>query len=138
MDELLINEAVERAMRKDFEWGSDDCCLWVCDLIEAATGVDLAAPLRGYRSAAGAARRLRSYAGGGLCEAAVKLAAKAHLKPAARPYRGVLVGVVADAAGPALAIFWKDRWIGRTIRGITTLPAHTATVAWRLPCRRPS
>lgn len=139
MDERLIEAAVKRAMRSEFEWGRDDCCLWVCDLIREATGQDLAAPLRGYHSAAGAARKLKAYAGGGLCEAAVRLASEARLKPARLPYRGVLVGVVADLAGPALALFWKDRWIGRTIRGATVLPAHAATVAWRIPpCRLPS
>lgn len=137
MDKNLIEAAVERAMAGEFHWGRDDCCLWVCDLVREATGVDLAQPLRGYRSEFGAARRLKAYAGGGLCEAAVKLAAAAGLKPAGRPYAGVLVGVVADVNGPALALFWKDRWVGRTQRGVTVLPPHAATIAWRLPACRP-
>ena len=130
---VIINAAIERAAQSDFEYGVDDCCLWVCDLVAELTGVDLADPLRGYRSQFGAARKLKSYAGGGLCEAAIKLANAAGLRPAGRPYQGVLVGVVADVNGPALALFYRGRWIGRTIRGVSVLPPHSATVAWKLP-----
>lgn len=137
MDRHLIDAAVERAMGKDMEWGRDDCCLWVCDLIADATGADLAKPLRGYRSRIGAARRLKAFAGGGIVEAAVKLAATARLKPAAWPWSGELVGVVSDANGPALAIFHNGAWLGRTQRGVTALPPHAAVIAWELPkCRR--
>lgn len=42
------------------EWGVSDCLLTVADAIEAVTGVDLAAKIRGkYDSEAGAARLLR-------------------------------------------------------------------------------
>jgi hypothetical protein len=42
-----------------FTWGSHDCCLFAADCIHAMTGVDLAAALRGYTTALGAARRAR-------------------------------------------------------------------------------
>lgn len=133
MDQQLIEAACRRAMASDMKYGVDDCCLWVCDLIAQATGVDLAAPLRGYRSRLGACRKLKAFAGGGLCEAAVKLAAAARLKPASSPWSGELVGVVADANGPALALFHNGAWLGRTTRGVTALPPHAAVIAWRLP-----
>ena len=136
MDEHLIKAAMERAMQKDMEWGVDDCCLWVCNVIMEYSGRDLAMPLRGYHSRIGAYRTLKKFAGGGLCEAAVKLAVMAALKSAKWPWKGTLVGVVADKNGPALALFWRGMWVGRTERGITGLPASAGVVAWEIPpCR---
>lgn len=51
---LFIVERRDRA----FDWGEADCCLTCADSALAMTGEDFAAPLRGYRSAFGAARRL--------------------------------------------------------------------------------
>lgn len=48
-----------------FEWGKNDCCLFVADAVLAITGVDYAKSLRGYRTRLGAARRLVK--AGGLC-----------------------------------------------------------------------
>jgi hypothetical protein len=39
-----------------FEWGRNDCCLFTVDAGLAMTGVDHAAPFRGYTTALGAAR----------------------------------------------------------------------------------
>jgi hypothetical protein len=43
-----------------FAWGAQDCCLFAADGIAEITGVDLAAELRGYTTALGAARRARA------------------------------------------------------------------------------
>ena len=40
-------------------WGRADCCLTVADAVEAMTGRDFAAPLRGYASQRGAIKALR-------------------------------------------------------------------------------
>lgn len=47
-----------------FEWGKNDCCLFVADAVKAMCGYDYAASLRGYTTRFGAARRL--YKAGGL------------------------------------------------------------------------
>lgn len=138
MDRHLIDAAVERAMGSNFAWGRDDCCHWPCDIIRAACGIDLMKPLRGkYRSAIGAGRAMKKFAGGGLVETAIKLAMINALKRVEFPFSGDLVGVVSDANGPALALFHNGAWLGRTQRGVTMLPPHAAVIAWELPtCRR--
>jgi hypothetical protein len=65
------------AERKDmpFEWGSQDCCLFVCDAVLAMTGTDLAADFRGtYTDALCAARAIKAYAGAGVEALAEKMA----------------------------------------------------------------
>jgi len=135
MDQHLIDEAVEaaieRAMLKNMEWGRDDCSLWVCGIPLGLTGIDLALMLRGYSNRFGSARALKLYAGGGLVEAAIKIAAKARLKPAFRPFRGNLIGVVMSPERPSLALFWRGHWIARSETGVVHLPASSGVIAWR-------
>lgn len=55
---------LERAAQP-FAWGSNDCCTFPADAIQAFTGVDLAAPFRGkYTDEAAAFAAIRSIAGG--------------------------------------------------------------------------
>lgn len=113
--------------------GIDDCVPWVADIVLELTGVDIAEPFRGYRTRFGAARIMRLYGGGGLAEAALQRATELGLQRAARPYRGLLVGVVASREGAALALFHQGAWVSRTAMGVGVLPAHAAVLAWRLP-----
>lgn len=46
-----------------FAWGSNDCCLFAADAVQAMTGVDHAAELRGYGSALEAARLIDARGG---------------------------------------------------------------------------
>lgn len=46
-----------------FEWGTNDCCMFVFRVAEAITGIDYAKPYRGYKTSKGAARRLLKYGG---------------------------------------------------------------------------
>lgn len=46
-----------------FAWGSNDCCLFVADAVQAMTGADPAAELRGYRSTLEAARLIEDLGG---------------------------------------------------------------------------
>lgn len=134
MDVLMI-DAIEKAIRNPMHYGIDDCCLWVSDRVNEICGIDPAAPLRGYNSKVGAAKVLKLFAGAGLPEAAVKLAGQAGFKPVARPYRGNLVAVVAAAEGPMLAILWRNRWVVRSVDGVSFLPLNVAVMAWRFPCQ---
>lgn len=59
-----------RAMSEPFEWGKNDCALWVSRYIEELTGFDPASNYRGsYTTKLGAFRILRKSGGlEGLCE----------------------------------------------------------------------
>lgn len=56
---------IEERRDAPFEWGRQDCCLFVCDGIHAMTGVDPAKPdFRGrYKDGLGAARLLKKHGG---------------------------------------------------------------------------
>ena len=45
MERLL--DAVAARRDRAFQWGVHDCCLFACDVIRGAGGVDYAAPFRG-------------------------------------------------------------------------------------------
>ena len=61
----------------DFAWGTNDCCLFVCDVILAMTGTDLGEDYRGEYSTAEEAAALISEAtgGGGVEELAEQICA---------------------------------------------------------------
>lgn len=61
--QLRLAEFVEARASMPFEWGKNDCCLFAADAVQAMTGEDPAATLRGYTSAL-AAHRLIDDAGG--------------------------------------------------------------------------
>ena len=125
-------------MMKDMAYGDDDCSLWPCDIILADCNIDLAKPLRGkYKTKLGAYRALKKFAGGGLVEAAIKLAMINALKRVEFPWTGDLVGIVAGDQGPTLALFWQGKWLGRTQQGYRVMPANFGVMAWEVPkCRR--
>lgn len=127
-------DAVTMRQDRAFQWGVHDCCLFACDVIRDAGGVDYAAPFRGrYRSAAGAARVLRRFAGGGLEAAAEKIAQDNGLEevPPLMAQRGDFV-LLDAAAGPALGVCLGATFIAAGPAGAVTLPLKRARRAWRV------
>lgn len=62
--ERLLAEFVEQRLNDTFQYGVRDCCLFVCDGIEAMTGTDPGSRWRGlYTSEKGARRVLRDNGG---------------------------------------------------------------------------
>jgi len=59
--ESKLNQAIGEAGA--FEWGTNDCCMFVVNVVEAITGVDHGKPYRGYKTAKGAASRLLKHDG---------------------------------------------------------------------------
>lgn len=57
-----LNDAVDAARSKPFEWGTHDCCLMAADMIYAITADDPAASFRGtYSTEAEAAELIASH-----------------------------------------------------------------------------
>ena len=55
---------VKKHAQTDFKYGEIDCALYVCDAIEAMTGVDVAESFRGlYKTKNGALKVLKEYGG---------------------------------------------------------------------------
>jgi hypothetical protein len=55
----LLAEYVDKRRKEPFAWGSNDCCLFAADWVQACTGTDYASAWRGrYTGKLGAARFL--------------------------------------------------------------------------------
>lgn len=133
MDADLVNRALHRAIAEQFEWGVDDCCTFVCDIVHEITARDFMEPLRGrYDSEASAAHAMESFSGGGLVRTAIALAKLANLQEKRFPWAGDLIGVVAGNNGPMLGLFFQGAWLVRTLGGTGRLPARQGVIAWRL------
>jgi uncharacterized protein DUF6950 len=58
-----FNAFIDSRRHMPFAWGSNDCGLFVADGILMITGVDLGAKFRGYKTEAGAMRKVRKAGG---------------------------------------------------------------------------
>lgn len=60
----LLAEYVEQRRKEPFAWGSNDCCIFAADWVQACTGTDYASAWRGrYTGELGAARFLKEAGG---------------------------------------------------------------------------
>ncbi len=131
MERLLGAVAARRD--RTFQWGVHDWCLFACDVIRDAGGVDYAAPFRGrYRTAAGAARALRRFAGGGLEAAAEKITRDNGLEEVSplMAQRGDFV-LVDETEGPALGVCLGSHFVAAGPAGTVLRPLAAARRAWR-------
>lgn len=56
-----LEECVDAARWRSFEYGAFDCCLFAADCVLAMTGTDCAAPFRGYESKIAAYRLIAEH-----------------------------------------------------------------------------
>ena len=130
---------IEGRRNSPFRWGRHDCAIFACDVAEVVCGIDFAEPLRGkYATKRGAYAALKRFAGGGLEQAAERIA-RDHGCPEVAPLmarRGDIVlaeiaidGGSSDALGVCLG-----EWIAFAAgRGFVQLPLMKARRAWRVP-----
>ncbi len=129
-----LHDALSELRGRPFRWGQQDCALFACDVVAATTGVDYAAPFRGrYRTAAGAARALRRFAGGGLEAAAEKITQDNKLEEVSplMAQRGDFI-LLDETAGPALGVCLGETFVAAGPSGTVTLPLTRARRAWRV------
>lgn len=78
--EHRLADLVAAAQQKSFQYGTFDCCLWVCDAVVALTGTDPGATFRGlYSNEEEAAAIIAVY--GGLDKLAEEIAADRGFLP---------------------------------------------------------
>jgi hypothetical protein len=125
--QLRLAEFVKARAPMPFVWGENDCCLFVADAIEAMTGADPAAPVRGYDSALGAHRLIEG--AGGLRELVSQLLGE----PVSPLMAGVGDAVLLDNEGrELLAICNGTSAIGPSESGLAVLSMEAARVAWKV------
>ena len=114
--------------RAPFAWGSNDCALFAADCVQAVTGQDLAAELRGHKDARGAARTLRRH--GGLAAIAARALGAPCATVAAREGDVVLMPV---GKRVALAVCVSGAHaIGPTRSGLAIVPVADALHCWKV------
>jgi hypothetical protein len=119
---------------QDFQYGSNDCCLFACDCILAITGIDVAADFRGrYNSELSAARVILAFTEGGKLEHLAEKIAAQHGIEEVKPMfaqRGDIVLIEHDEQ-QALAVVGMDGWsvIGPGPRQFELIEARRA---WRI------
>lgn len=130
----ILNDQIEQAQAREFEWGVFDCCLFVADVGLAMTDVDYAASFRGrYKTKAGAYRCLKNLVGsksGGIKELWDSLLGESI--PVAYCSRGDIATLETDD-GLAVGVCVGARLaVPRPGSGLTFVPMSHALMAWRI------
>lgn len=127
-----LHEFLESAAATGFIWGENDCLLMVAGAIQAQTGVDLAAGIRGrYKTETGAKRVLTSDLGGSLENAlTTKLG-----DPVPIPFAGrgdVALVRVDDVEAAGIIDLSGERVAVLTLDGMESLPMTSVRLAWKV------
>lgn len=118
---------IEARRERAFSWGDSDCCLFVCDAIEAMTGTDPGVRWRGlYASEKSARRVLRD--NGGVDGIATLVLGPAMPSPLAA--RGDVV-LIDTPTGEALAVCLGGQIAAQGQAGIEFHQMTAAKAAWK-------
>jgi hypothetical protein len=113
-----------------FAWGSNDCCCFAADAVQALTGVDLAAAFRGtYDTEFGAARALLDH-GSVLALATAMLGEPRELPKLAQ--RGDVVWYAQDDRQMLGIVVGNGEWCGPGEQGLAFNPMDDVAVVWRV------
>ncbi len=135
--------ALAERRKASFVWGHHDCVAFASCIAEAICGIDFMSAFHGrYKTKIGAYRILKKYAGGGLEEGTVKLAAEFGLLEIVprMAQRGDIVlaeipigayedNVTVDSIGVCLG----ERIAFAGPQGFVQIPIVKARRAWRVP-----
>ncbi len=123
-------QVIHKYAGKRFEYGRSDCCLFVGEMIEAATGVN---PMIGfaYKNKSQATALIKQH---GDIEAAITSALGKQID-VDKAVDGDVV-TIDTRLGATAAIIYDGRIVARTPTGLMNYPKSWASKAWRAPCRR--
>lgn len=131
---IALNDVISTSANKPFCFGRHDCALFAADCIEAMTGTDLAADLRGrYATQEHADKVLDEFFGGDLETAIERIADQYELKEI-RPLRAKRGDIVlrTTGQGPALGIVSGVFCCFAAPRGLTMLKIFECQRAWSI------
>lgn len=109
-----------------FKWGENDCCLFAADCLIEIYGIDFAEEFRGYKTAAGAYKRLAK-AGG------LYAVLDSKFGPAINPKLAKRGAVVSFYVGKelALGVHIGDKIAAVSEKGLIFLPMEVVDKAWQ-------
>lgn len=122
---------------RKFQYGEWDCCLFVCDAIQAMTGVDVAEWFRGtYSDRISACRRIKEFCGKASLMTVVREITRAYEMqqcPVLQARRGdvVLVKRAARVSLGLVAMNGKDIIVASR-KGLWRVPISEALRAWHV------
>lgn len=131
---LILSDLVLARQHTPFKWGTNDCCLWACDVIKACTSTDLAAKFRGrYSDATGATRIIKRF-GKNLEKMVEKLAKQNRLEEVHPNMAQRLYLVMTDTAdhGPSLGICIGSTGAFAGHNGLVFYPMSSCRRAWKV------
>ncbi|MDA3835342.1 MAG: hypothetical protein PF495_18330 [Spirochaetales bacterium] len=123
-------DAIDKARKKGFVWGENDCCLFSCDIALAITGEDPAKDFRGeYTDHRGSVLALNKYGAGTLRETATQImGAEISI---ARAGRGDFV-MADNGAGNMLGVCVGESAAFITDAGMVFMKLKKCMTAWRV------
>lgn len=122
-----LAQLVTQRMRSPLQWGVHDCCLWAADAVQAVTGTDLAAGLRGtYSTQAEAQARLLQL--GGLAALCVDRLGPVARTALAQPGD---IGLTTVQGVRALVVCGGGNFLGVGATGLVPVPSESVARVWR-------
>ena len=134
--QLLLDLYLRSRNRAKFRYGSNDCCLFVCDAVEEMTGTDIAAPFRDrYHSRKQAYRAIEAYANKASVEAIAERIAAEHGMPETKPLlaqRGDVILVNRPRDFSLALVGLRGEFLAAANRGYEIVPMDFAVRAWHV------
>lgn len=129
----LLLEAIKAKEAQRHSFGVHDCCISVCDLVEAMTGIDIGKRFRGYRGKAGMKETLDVNDGvEAIAESVMSEYGFEEVAPRTAQ-RGDVV-LLTTEQGDAMGVIGMDGRYAITSgkRGWVELPVDSIRRAWRI------
>ena len=125
--ETRLTAQVTQAHSRPFAWGSHDCCLWAADCVQAQTGIDHAADVRGTYATARESVAVLDGMGGleGVGERLGK-----SIPPLMATHGDI--GIVEIDGRDMLALCNGDHWLVCATHGLVTVSLEMASCAWKV------
>lgn len=129
---ILAGE-IEKAESEPFEWGVNDCCLWVSSVVKAFTGVDYALGFRdSYTTEAEATAIIKGMGDDGTLLSAVRfLLSDLEEMNINFAQRGDIV-LATIAGNQTIGIATGSGIAFKTFDGLIRLPRSKCDIAWRV------
>lgn len=127
----LLNAYIDEKSRDVFEWGRNDCCLFIADWVKVLSGVDYAAEYRGkYNTALSAMRFVGNC---GLCSFIEGIVSRAGFVEVKSLYaqRGDICVIDNGNRRDAAGIVCAGRVAALSTKGIVFVPISSIRKAWR-------